>query len=96
MRLSDRIIRLIKDNIYKAFGEVDIILFGSRTDEQKKGGDIDLAINVDISREEFRQKKVKLITCLVMQDFDIKIDLIQMNQANELLLSEIKSSGIRL
>lgn len=94
MRLSERVKTKIITSLTEVFGQVDIFLFGSRVNDRVKGGDIDLTINVDISREEFRQKKVKFISFLVKQNFDIKIDLIHFNQVDSLLLSEIESTGI--
>ncbi|MBF0265707.1 MAG: nucleotidyltransferase domain-containing protein [Gammaproteobacteria bacterium] len=96
MRLSERLIKIIKAAIYDSFGQVDVYLFGSRTDDNKRGGDIDLAVDVDISKDEFKAKKIKFKTYLFKKDFDLKMDLVHFNQANELLLSEIKSSGIKL
>ncbi len=58
MRLSDRIQKLIVDGIRKSFGDTEIYLFGSRTDESKKGGDIDIALTLDIDKNEFRRKKI--------------------------------------
>jgi len=38
MRLSNRIHQIIKKNAINSFGHVNIYLFGSRTDDTKKGG----------------------------------------------------------
>ena len=62
MRLSKRIITILQDNIKKSFGNVNVYLFGSRTDDNKRGGDIDLAIDTNISKQEFRKKKSLLLT----------------------------------
>jgi len=48
MRLSDSIQKLIVDGIRKSFGDTEIYLFGSRTDESKKGGDIDILLQKEI------------------------------------------------
>ena len=47
MRLSKRLKASLIKSILESFGEVDIYLFGSRTDDSKKGGDIDIAVDVD-------------------------------------------------
>ena len=59
MRLSDRMQKLIVDGIRKSFGETEIYLFGSRTDESKRGGDIDIALVSDLNKNEFRKKKIQ-------------------------------------
>ncbi|MEA3290345.1 MAG: nucleotidyltransferase domain-containing protein [Campylobacterota bacterium] len=86
----------MQDNIKKSFGNVNIYLFGSRTDDSKKGGDIDLAIDTNISREEFRKKKSLLLAMLTRIDFDYKIDIVNFNTSDELLSQEIKNNHIKL
>ena len=44
MRLEDYEIRAIKDAIYKMDSKAAVYLFGSRVDDTKKGGDIDLLV----------------------------------------------------
>ena len=75
MRLSKRVINILQNNITKSFGNVDIYLFGSRTDDNKRGGDIDLAIDAHISKQEFRKKKFLFLSLLMRIDFDYKIDI---------------------
>jgi len=96
MRLSKKVIHTLQDNITKSFGNVNIYLFGSRIDDSKKGGDIDLAIDTDISREEFRKKKSLLLTLLMRIDFDYKIDIVDFNTKDELLSQEIQNNNIKL
>ena len=96
MRLSNRIIGIIQRGILNSFGNVDIYLFGSRVDDSKKGGDIDLALDVDLSKDEFRKKKVLFITHMVKVGFDLKIDLVQYNKKDMLLYKEIKQSCVKL
>jgi len=96
MRLSDRLkISLIK-SILESFGEVDIYLFGSRTDDTKKGGDIDIAVDVDLSRKEFQQRQIKFMVAMIKQGLDLKIDLVAYKSQDKLLAEEIKHSAIKL
>lgn len=44
MRLSPATCQAIKSNVAKMIPEADCYLFGSRTDDSLKGGDIDLLI----------------------------------------------------
>ena len=96
MRLSRRVIQILDENIKKSFGDVNIYLFGSRTDDSKKGGDIDLAIDTNLSREEFRKKKSSLLAMLIRIDFDYQLDVVNFNTKDELLYSEIQKNYIQL
>ena len=96
MRLSKRIIDILQDNITKSFGNVDVYLFGSRTDDNKKGGDIDLAIDTNISKQEFRKKKSLFLAMLMRIDFDYKIDIVNFNTKDKLLHNEIRKNSIRI
>ena len=96
MRLSKRVIEILQTNIQKSFGDVNIYLFGSRTDDNKKGGDIDLAIDTDISREEFRKNKSLLLAMLTRIDFDYKVDIVNFHSTDALLHHEIKNNHIKL
>ena len=62
MRLQTQIINIINDAVEKSFGDVNVYLFGSRVDDSKKGGDIDIAIDSNLSRVDFRRNKAKLIS----------------------------------
>ena len=56
MRLKESEIRVIKEIIYSIFKDAKIYLFGSRLDNNKKGGDIDLFI---ISKDNTLQNGLK-------------------------------------
>lgn len=96
MRLEKVIINKIKEAVYDSFGNVNIYLFGSRTDDLKKGGDIDIAIDTDISKLEFRKNKIKLITNLFKKDFDLKIDIVNYNTQDLFLKKQIDKNAILL
>lgn len=64
MRLKPKEIQAIKKAAKKQFGAgAKIFLFGSREDDSKKGGDIDLYIET-ASKENLFRKKVKMIRML--------------------------------
>lgn len=97
MRLQEKIKNSIIEAIRASFGDVEIYLFGSRTDDTKRGGDIDIAIRTDMTRERFRKHKIAFVTMLMRMGFDLKIDLVQYNDwMDTLLKSEIQSKGIKL
>ena len=96
MRLSNRLKALLINCIVESFGEVDIYLFGSRTDHSKKGGDIDLAVDVDLSREEFKQQRLKFLIALAKKGLELKIDIVPYRSQDKLLTEEISNSAVRI
>lgn len=78
MRLTEKETDAIKEVTKTVFGEnATIRLFGSRTDDTKKGGDIDLLVqcNSIISGEEQYQLKIKFLVQLKKIIGDQKIDV---------------------
>jgi predicted nucleotidyltransferase len=97
MRLPETLKFSILKAINQSFGNVEIYLFGSRTDDTKRGGDIDIAIRTDMTREHFRKHKIAFVSILMRMGFDLKIDLVQYHDSMDALLkSEIQSKGIKL
>jgi predicted nucleotidyltransferase len=96
MRISDNLKKQLLKLFYESFGDVEIILFGSRVDDSKRGGDFDFAIK-GISKEEFKKNKLKFLKLLLLNDLDdLPIDLVHFDTANELLKKEIINKGIKL
>ncbi len=95
MRVPHSIKKMLIDAVQSSFGDVDIILFGSRMDDSKRGGDFDLAIKGAFSKETFRANKIAFLKYLLRNDLDLPIDLVQYSLANELLKREI-DKGARL
>ena len=58
MRLTEKEIKTIKDIVLDVFGESEIRIFGSRLNENKKGGDIDIFV-IPKNRENLFKKKIK-------------------------------------
>jgi predicted nucleotidyltransferase len=96
MRLEKRILDKIKLAVKNSFGDVNIYLFGSRVDDNKKGGDIDIAIDSDLSRIEFRRYKAKTIANLIHQNFELKVDIVNYNTKDPLLHSQIRDNSLLL
>jgi len=92
MRLKSFLISKIKKAVFNSFGEVEIYLFGSRIDNTKKGGDIDIAIRGNFTDEEFKKRKVKFFKELLLMDLDLKIDLVNYNTKDKLLEKELKKA----
>ena len=67
MRITDIEKDQIKKTIINVFGEkIKIILFGSRVDDNKKGGDIDLYIEPLNTDKDYYEKKIKVILILLV------------------------------
>ncbi len=100
MRLSDKEIISIKAVTNSVFGEnALVILFGSRTEDNKKGGDIDLLIKCSstISRAELYQMKLKFLVQLKKRIGDQRIDIIiDGGQANNSIFKTVAKEGILL
>jgi len=75
MRLSKSEQSAIKSHIMDVFGEGRIYLFGSRTDDTKRGGDIDLYIDVS-NRDNLVAKKVDFLVKLKQDIGRQKIDVV--------------------
>jgi len=71
MRLRKKEQNIIKDTIYSIFGEVTIYLFGSRLDESKKGGDIDLFVISDNATFSNKIKALSKLKMLLHKPVDI-------------------------
>ncbi len=62
----------LKDAVYSLDKTAKIFLFGSRVDDKKKGGDIDLIVSSDkISKEDVLKIKFKIFEKLDEQKIDI-------------------------
>lgn len=100
MRLSKNEIEAIKEVTRTVFGPgATVRLFGSRTDDQKKGGDIDLYIQYTqpFSGTERYSLKIKFLVQLKKRIGDQKIDvLIEEDKTTRTLFHSIQKESIRL
>ena len=77
MRLSTNSIFVIKTAIHETFpGRPDVLLFGSRVDDKKRGGDIDLLIVDDLPQSQLEFAKIKALTKIHMKLGEQKIDMV--------------------
>lgn len=89
MRLSEGEVTVIKNTIYRFDPHARIILFGSRTDDTKRGGDIDLFILSDrLSGKEKRNIKMALEDTLGEQKIDILIEQVPTTPLGRIAMKE--------
>jgi predicted nucleotidyltransferase len=98
MRLSKKEIEAIKRSFAEIFGEGEIYLFGSRTDDTKKGGDIDLFLELPYTEryEDLLQKRRRFKLKLYDRLGEQKIDVLIGGLVDSEILSEIRKSWVRL
>lgn len=99
MRLTQQQIASIKQTAHAVLGEdARVILFGSRVDDAKKGGDIDLLFETD-QRVKNRAAAVGAIyVALIRQLGDRKIDILLKDSATPPapVLDIARQTGIQL
>ena len=96
MRLTHSQLTIIKQTVSHIFGVGALVyLFGSRVDDAKKGGDIDLYIVPEI-KDNLPEKKIQFLTALVMNLGDQKIDVIIAKNDGSLIEKEALKKGIEL
>jgi predicted nucleotidyltransferase len=77
MRLSEEARGIIRSTTREVFGEeAQVRLFGSRTDDSKRGGDIDLLVELPSPQPDTRKKSLTLVAKLQMRLGDQPIDVL--------------------
>lgn len=94
MRITEQQKQAIKDSFYKIFEVGDLFLFGSRVDDDKKGGDIDLYIKVNNAEQRLFKKKIAFLVDIKNKIGDRKIDIVLEPFAPETLKQEIEKTGV--
>lgn len=75
MRLYQEQIKVLKDELKIISSTAKLYLFGSRTDDSKKGGDIDLlVISKEITKKDLRYLRIEFFKHFGEQKIDIVLD----------------------
>ncbi len=93
MRLTEKEIQLFKDQILPFDANAGIYLFGSRIDDEKKGGDIDLLV---ISDKIGFVDKIKIRTGIFKHLEEQKLDLLVKKDFNDTFVKVIEDQLICL
>jgi predicted nucleotidyltransferase len=99
MRLSEYEQKTIKQTAGQIFGdEAKVYLFGSRVDDNLRGGDIDIYIEINSNVEKVLEKKIRFLVELEKAIGEQKIDVVINNGSgsNKLIYQVARSSGIQL
>ena len=75
LRLTDHQQKAIIDTFLEVFGKGELFLFGSRTDDAAKGGDIDLYVKPD-DKQDLSEKRIIYLARLKRKIGEQKIDLV--------------------
>lgn len=99
MRLTPFQRQAIKDEVARIMGDgVDVLLFGSRTDDSRRGGDIDLYLETPERREQQWRQVLRLNAALQARLGEQRLDII-LHQPGEPLRPihiEARTHGVRL
>jgi len=96
MRLQKFEIEAIKSTAQFIFGMQTIVtLFGSRIEDDKKGGDIDLYIEPE-NRDNLYEKKIQFLIKLKSIIGFQKIDVVMAQDISRLVEVEAKTKGVQL
>lgn len=75
MRLTTNEIHLLKEKLASLSKEAKLYLFGSRVDDAKRGGDIDLlVVSTELTKKDLRKLRVAFFKGFGEQKLDILLD----------------------
>lgn len=96
MRLTPHERDAIKKAFHDVFGEGRIYLFGSRVDDNKRGGDIDLYLCPNCYSENMHQKKIAFLVKLDNAIGEQKIDVVIAKDPDRSIEQAAQRDGIEL
>jgi predicted nucleotidyltransferase len=75
MRLREEEVKVLKNTLYGLSAQAKLYLFGSRTDDSKKGGDIDLlVVSEHLTKKHLRLLRTEFFKHFGEQKMDIILD----------------------
>jgi predicted nucleotidyltransferase len=95
MRLSRQQVETIKSLFEQTFGSGRVYLFGSRVDDSRRGGDIDLYI-VANDRARLAEKKIHFLGALKRAMGEQRIDVVLSHDPNRPIEKKALKEGIPL
>jgi len=96
MRLSSFEQEMIKKAFIETFESGKIYLFGSRVDDTKRGGDIDLYLVPSQKFDDERERKISFLVKLDNYIGEQKIDVILAKDKSRLIEREALKYGVEL
>jgi len=95
MRLSPEVTHAIQEAFVQVFEKGDLYLFGSRVDDTRKGGDIDLYVDTD-NRERLGEKRIEFLARVKRRIGNQRIDLVVARGTKRSIDEAAISEGILL
>jgi len=95
MRITEYQKKMIVEAVVNIDPNAKIWLFGSRVDDRKKGGDIDIAIFSEKIDKDVMQK-IQVKRCICDRIGEQKIDLVTTNSGKEAIFRLAVAEGIQL
>ena len=96
MRISTDTATIIRETAAELFG-APVRLFGSRLDDEARGGDIDLYVETALTAEEAEERRLRMLARLARRLGERKIDLVVKTPDGELPIhTAARTEGIVL
>jgi len=95
MRLGSEVKSVIQDVFVQVFKKGDLYLFGSRVDDARKGGDIDLYIDTE-NHERMGEKRIEFLSLIKRKIGDQRIDLVVARKKKRTIDKVATSQGVLL
>lgn len=96
MRLNEKTRAIIRDAARRYFG-ADAFLFGSRADDSRRGGDIDLYIEAALTPQEAVRARMAMLAHLYLEIGEQRIDLVLNDgRRDDAIVRVAKRDGIKL
>ena len=96
MRLTKYEVEAIKRAFKETFEDGKVYLFGSRVDDTKRGGDIDLYLVPSKKFDDEMERKIRFLIKLDEYIGEQKIDVVLAKDKNRLIEQESLREGIEL